>query len=145
MLFVFQPLILQGRTIDTLWLKYSSDRFGFSVQKQIWQEAKEKFLAFGDRVGWRTQGKWIADYHSEFNFSLDAPVGHFPCFARACEGWYWGEHRWKDYGGKFGELGFSWGFSVISLLFSDSEQEWLGRVRKDVISSLMSRLVECEY
>ncbi|KAM3091195.1 GUN4 domain-containing protein [Phormidesmis sp. 146-35] len=26
------------RTIDQLWVKYSAGKFGFSVQKQIWQE-----------------------------------------------------------------------------------------------------------
>lgn len=134
-------------TIDALWLKHSNDRFGFSVQKQIWQEAKENSLAFGDRIGWRKQGKWIADYHSEFDFSLDAPVGHLPCFARACEGWYWGEHKWKDYGnlGELLELGLGWGFSVTSFLSSDLGWESLERVRQSVISSLMSRMVEYKH
>ena len=134
-------------TIDALWSKYSSDRFGFSVQKRIWQEAKENSLAFGDRVGWRTRGKWIADYHSDFNFSLDAPVGHFPCFARACEGWYWGEHRWKkDFGdlGRLMEWGVSWAAYATPFPSSDSGLQFIEQVRQSVISTLMSRLVECK-
>ena len=134
-------------TINALWSKHIGGRFGFGVQKQIWQEAKENSLAFGDRLGWRKQGKWIADYHSEFNFYPDAPVGHFSCFARACEGWYWGEHRCKDYGnlGRFLELGVGWGFSATSFLSSDLGWESLEHVRQSVISSLMSRLVECKH
>lgn len=64
------------RTINTLWVKYSNGHFGFSVQKRIWQEEKENYLAFGDRVGWRVNGNWIS--YSEVNFSLDAPWGHLP-------------------------------------------------------------------
>jgi len=46
------------RTIDQLWVKYSDGRFGFSVQKRIYQslggtgEFLEIWEAFGDRVGW---------------------------------------------------------------------------------------------
>jgi hypothetical protein len=47
-------------TIDHLWVKYSNGRFGFSVQKRIFQnlggmkEFNDKIWnAFGDKVGWR--------------------------------------------------------------------------------------------
>ncbi|MBD1856852.1 MULTISPECIES: GUN4 domain-containing protein [Leptolyngbya] len=46
------------RTIDRLWRKHSGGRFGFSVQKRIWQECGsptkygEDWNRFGDRVGW---------------------------------------------------------------------------------------------
>jgi len=32
------------RTIDQLWVKYSSGKFGFSVQKQIWYEVNQNLL-----------------------------------------------------------------------------------------------------
>lgn len=63
-------------TIDNLWVKYSGGRFGFRVQKRIWEEVKEDYDAFGDRVGWRVKGKWI--YRSDIDYSLDAPFGHLP-------------------------------------------------------------------
>jgi uncharacterized protein YoaH (UPF0181 family) len=63
-------------TIDTLWAKYSRGRFGFRVQKRIWNEVKEDYDAFGTRVGWRVEGKWI--YRSDIDYSLDAPFGHLP-------------------------------------------------------------------
>ena len=74
--------------IDQLWLNHSNGRFGFSVQKQIWLEyGKESDLSpinskilnnFGDRVGWRKNGKWKK--YDELNFTLDAKAkeGHLP-------------------------------------------------------------------
>jgi serine/threonine-protein kinase len=48
------------RTIDQLWVKYSNDKFGFSVQKRIYQSFGgtreynyETWNKFVDRVGWR--------------------------------------------------------------------------------------------
>jgi len=46
------------RTIDQLWVEYSVGRFGFSVQKGIYEEMGEGYIGFTDfarRVGW-TQG-----------------------------------------------------------------------------------------
>jgi hypothetical protein len=69
------------RTIDQLWVHYSNDRFGFSVQKRIWEEVggrvdsdTEKLI--GDLVGWRKNGEWVN--YSDLNFSADAPPGHLP-------------------------------------------------------------------
>ncbi|MGB3239117.1 MAG: GUN4 domain-containing protein [Geitlerinemataceae cyanobacterium] len=69
------------RTIDRLWIRYSNNRFGFSVQKEVWEEVggrvdsdTEKMI--GDLVGWRKAGEWVN--YSDLNFSLDAPRGHLP-------------------------------------------------------------------
>lgn len=76
------------RTIDTLWVKYSEGKFGFSVQKKIYLACCEKtdrryvyykdecWKKFGDTVGWRVNDKWI--WHSEANFDISAPQGHLP-------------------------------------------------------------------
>ncbi|WP_042341405.1 GUN4 domain-containing protein [Calothrix sp. PCC 7507] len=70
-------------TIDQLWVKYSHGRFGFSVQKRIWESVGGDFDAdyetwcqFGDRIGWRRHDNWL--FYSDLNFSSTAPVGHFP-------------------------------------------------------------------
>ncbi|MBE7380708.1 MAG: GUN4 domain-containing protein [Leptolyngbya sp. SIO1E4] len=57
------------RTIDRLWVNYSKGRFGFSVQKRIYIGCGAKLNGkhpgnsiwekFGERVGWRVQGKRI--------------------------------------------------------------------------------------
>jgi hypothetical protein len=71
------------RTIDQLWVKYSNGRFGFSVQKRIYQglggtkNYNEKiWQAFGDKVGWRKGGSWL--YYKDITFDIKAPEGHLP-------------------------------------------------------------------
>jgi len=82
------------RTIDQLWVKYSNGRFGFSVQKRIWESVGGKlgidnyelYKKFGDRVGWRKEkNKWLGLKkeeewlsYSEITFDLNAPQGHLP-------------------------------------------------------------------
>lgn len=61
------------RTIDRLWVTASNGHFGFSVQKKIWEECgspmayNDDWKKFGDRVGWRKEGKWLL--YSELKFS----------------------------------------------------------------------------
>ncbi|WP_013323085.1 GUN4 domain-containing protein [Gloeothece verrucosa] len=77
------------RVIDRLWKIYSDDRFGFSIQLQIYQEiggTRESLIAqdmgllikFGDQVGWRENGEWQGSTYEQWNFSLSAPKGCFP-------------------------------------------------------------------
>ncbi|KRH97612.1 GUN4 domain-containing protein [Cylindrospermopsis sp. CR12] len=78
-------------TIDQLWLEHSGGKFGFSVQRRIYQSlggGKNYDLliwrAFGDQVGWRREGKWL-DY-SHINFAITAPVGHLPLWGDVDDG-----------------------------------------------------------
>ncbi|MEK0188717.1 GUN4 domain-containing protein, partial [Microcoleus anatoxicus] len=71
------------RTIDQLWVKYSNGRFGFSVQKRIYESLdgtreydSKIWEAFGDRVGWRVNGNWLN--YDEPKFNTKAPEGHLP-------------------------------------------------------------------
>ncbi|WP_236140929.1 serine/threonine-protein kinase [Nostoc sp. CMAA1605] len=71
------------RIIDQLWVKYSNGRFGFSVQKRIYQSLggtreynKEIWQAFGDKVGWRKGGDWL--YYRDITFDITAPEAHLP-------------------------------------------------------------------
>jgi serine/threonine-protein kinase len=41
-------------TIDTLWVRYSNGRFGFSVQKRIWKSVDCDYKKFRAQVGWKT-------------------------------------------------------------------------------------------
>ncbi|MEZ2276365.1 MAG: GUN4 domain-containing protein [Microcoleus sp.] len=77
------------RTIDQLWVQYSNGRFGFSVQKRIyqslggtgeydskiWEAFSEIWEAFGDRVGWRINEYWVGVYYNDLTFFVE---GHFP-------------------------------------------------------------------
>ena len=105
------------RTIDQLWVKYSNGRFGFSVQKRIYQslggtseydmEIWEKWI---DRVGWRKNSEWLC--YEDLTFSETAPEAHLP---------------------RCGEIGW-----VVSCV----ERVGYGGVRVK-FSSLASRLVDC--
>ncbi|MBD2460252.1 GUN4 domain-containing protein [Oscillatoria sp. FACHB-1407] len=76
------------QVIDRLWMKYSRGRFGFSVQRPIWQryfdfyaEKSDVWMAFADRVGWRVNNLLVQNHwkrYGEITFSLSAPVGHLP-------------------------------------------------------------------
>ncbi|WP_228056287.1 serine/threonine-protein kinase [Microcoleus sp. LEGE 07076] len=72
------------RTIDQLWVKYSNGRFGYSVQKRIYESLggtreydREIWEAFGDRVGWRVKKSWLF-YRDDFKFNIKSPSGHLP-------------------------------------------------------------------
>jgi hypothetical protein len=105
-------------TIDQLWVKYSNGRFGFSVQKRIWESVGGKpgdidyrllKTKFGDRVGWlKWENKWLGLKFSEqwqsyddIICDLNAPLGifqqHLPAvFAR---------ERMRGGGGLFSRAG----------------------------------------
>ena len=102
-------------TIDQLWVKYSNGRFGFSVQKRIYQSLggtrkydNELMAKFCDKVGWRKNNQWL-DYN-DITFSGKAPEAHLP----------------------LGGLVFCWCITG----------GWFG-LGEGRISSLASRLVKC--
>ncbi|BAZ25552.1 serine/threonine protein kinase [Kalymmatonema gypsitolerans NIES-4073] len=71
------------RIIDALWVRYSNDRFGFSVQHRVWKEVKgdspadgKVYERFSETVGWRKTGEWI--WYTDLIFDISAPPGHLP-------------------------------------------------------------------
>lgn len=78
------------RNIDNLWVKYSQGKFGFSVQKEIWQRCgspttyDKGLKKFGVEIGWWAKGffgmgaRWRAD--SELTWTIEAPRGHLPAW-----------------------------------------------------------------
>jgi predicted NACHT family NTPase len=108
------------QTLDRLWIKHSHGKWGFSVQKRIWQECGspmdyndqwEKFGErvgwrkkgnFGERVGWRNSDNWL-DY-SNLTFNLEnSSRGKFP---------------WCGLGGRWSVF---WGVGRVGALFSRAE------------------------
>ena len=63
-------------TIDRLWVKYSGGKFGFRVQKQIYESVNEDYGKFCSQVGWLTYNLHFPD--RGFKFRNWAPVGHLP-------------------------------------------------------------------
>ncbi|NES01864.1 MAG: GUN4 domain-containing protein [Okeania sp. SIO2F4] len=72
--------------IDQLWIKYSNGRFGFSIQKKVYESMGGTFdisqidMKVLDKtteeLGLRLNGKQIP--YQKLNFSLEAPRGAFP-------------------------------------------------------------------
>jgi len=62
--------------VDRLWMQYSQDRFGFSVQKQIYGSVKGDYVRFCDRINWPTYNSATAS--GQFKFSYKSPPGHLP-------------------------------------------------------------------
>ncbi|MBH8554509.1 GUN4 domain-containing protein [Nostocaceae cyanobacterium CENA357] len=72
------------QNIDAMWLKYSDEKFGFSIQKQIWKSVGRKYDKFGLQVRWCKrslldfgQPKWLLYENLNFDY-VDAVTGHLP-------------------------------------------------------------------
>ncbi|MDJ0596911.1 MAG: GUN4 domain-containing protein [Pleurocapsa sp. MO_226.B13] len=75
------------QVIDRLWLNYSNNRFGFSVQMKIYQELGGSIETtieqnaditehWGDRLKWRKDGQWRKC--TDLEYSPKAPDGGLP-------------------------------------------------------------------
>lgn len=92
---------LDLHNIDHLWVKYSQGKFGFSVQKKIWESCgspssyNSNWEKFGATVGWRTRGFLESENYREIYSKLvtsEVPRGHFPV---------WGGDFWFELLGGF--------------------------------------------
>ncbi len=75
------------QAIAWLWDAYSEGRFGLHVQRSVWAEVGQNYTDFCDRVGWRSEGKWL--YYSDLSFNPYGSVGHLPVIGwrrRSCYG-----------------------------------------------------------
>ncbi|NJM62664.1 MAG: hypothetical protein HC849_24660 [Oscillatoriales cyanobacterium RU_3_3] len=68
---------------DTIRIVNSNGRFGFSVQKRIYESLggtreydENIWEAFCDRVDWRVNDNYL--YYKERKFNKSAPPGHLP-------------------------------------------------------------------
>ncbi|KAJ8563384.1 hypothetical protein K7X08_031836 [Anisodus acutangulus] len=75
------------KEIDSLWRKYSDNKFGYSVQKKIWNKVNRDFTMFFIKVAWMKKLE-IAEvdqynyraFPNEFIWELndETPEGHLP-------------------------------------------------------------------
>ncbi|XVF37716.1 hypothetical protein REPUB_Repub20aG0033500 [Reevesia pubescens] len=74
------------KAIDELWKQYSNNKFGYSVQKRLWQKVNKDFTKFFIKVGWMKKlDTEIEQYNyrafpNEFVWELndETPEGHLP-------------------------------------------------------------------
>jgi hypothetical protein len=102
------------QTIDSLWLKYSNGRFGFSVQRRVLEytfrdskvtpetclsdyetlkcikdysdQLSERWRIFGENLGWYNQGQWIIAIDYSHNV-VNKPEGYLPLLGVAPQTW----------------------------------------------------------
>ncbi|MBD2356519.1 GUN4 domain-containing protein [Tolypothrix sp. FACHB-123] len=74
--------------IDELWKKYSKGRFGFSIQKQIYDSVDGDYGKFCTAIGWNLV--LATSSGQQLSFRLSAPPGHLPSHA-----WAAGTQLWR--------------------------------------------------
>lgn len=102
------------RTIDRLWVKYSNGKFGFSVQKEIYEglggrkifeDDKKFWKSFYESIGWRKESTWNYD---QITFLENAPTALLPnafwmtkIKQRRNRKWKFWEQKFKEYDENF--------------------------------------------
>ena len=99
-------------TMERLWLQFSKGKFGYSIQKRVWDVENGNFDAFIKRIGWtkvdndmERKLRWFGQ--NEFIYDLEtAPKGHLP-LTSALRGTQlikqilthpvWDMYDWKNY------------------------------------------------
>ncbi|CBI36658.3 unnamed protein product, partial [Vitis vinifera] len=74
------------KAIDELWRQHSNNKFGYSVQRRIWEKVNKDFSRFFLKVGWMKKlDTEVEQYNyrafpTEFMWELtdDTPEGHLP-------------------------------------------------------------------
>ncbi len=72
------------KKIDDLWMKYSQGKFGFAIQKKIWETCgspmayNHDWEKFGQTVGWLVKNDFLK--YDNYNFTMEAFDGHLPSF-----------------------------------------------------------------
>lgn len=64
------------QTIDRLWRNYSNNRFGFSIQKDIWNRLGGNKAEFDRYIGWRVGNRKVT--YENISFNSQAPTAHLP-------------------------------------------------------------------
>nr|YP_009391767.1 hypothetical protein [Acrosorium ciliolatum]ARW59911.1 hypothetical protein [Acrosorium ciliolatum] len=65
------------KTIDLLWKIYSRGKFGFSIQRKIWQINNYNWDKLWHKIGWIKDGV-MRRYPQDFIWTINAPQGHLP-------------------------------------------------------------------
>lgn len=77
---------LDLKAIDELWRQHSNGRYGYSVQKRIWDKSRRDFTKFFVKIGWMKKlDTEVVQYNyrafpDEFVWEMDdkTPEGHLP-------------------------------------------------------------------
>jgi hypothetical protein len=80
---------------DRIWAEFSSGKFGFKIQAQIWQQCDRDENKFEIQVGWRDEGQNRQKSYKRLIFEPStAKPGHLPAFFKSWGGGGW---SWTEY------------------------------------------------
>lgn len=65
--------------IDKLWRIHSLDKFGFSIQRNLWLSVNKNWKQLWNKIGWEVDNQALR-YPNEFIWNINAPKGHLPLF-----------------------------------------------------------------
>lgn len=67
------------KTMDELWRAHSGGKFGFSIQKTLFQQASKRWPKFFKRINWvQGENNIYRKWPGEFIYSMEAERGHLP-------------------------------------------------------------------
>ncbi len=65
--------------MDNLWKAASNNKFGYSVQKELYNQNQKRWGKFFKQIDWtHGENNNYRKWPMEFNYSLEAPKGHLP-------------------------------------------------------------------
>ncbi|MGM3309808.1 GUN4 domain-containing protein [Anabaena sp. WFMT] len=144
------------RTIDKLWMYYSENRFGYSIQTRLWSTIKlthqdkegfKNFFVLANLVGWFDGQEFLNHKSLKFNLdkvSLDEiPKGHFPRWGLGVRGYLFdlilvlGWRGLEVLNGRCSILGLPDSVSIINILVKNHSDSL------DIIISFFSLMQSC--
>lgn len=67
------------QTLDGLWKAASGGKFGYSVQREMWLQARKQWPKFFKAIDWvQGENNVYRKWPQEFDYSAEAPRGHLP-------------------------------------------------------------------
>lgn len=67
------------QTIDALWRAASKNKFGYSVQREIWVQQSKYWSRFFKKIDWvQGENNVYRKWPGEFTYTTEAPKGHLP-------------------------------------------------------------------
>lgn len=67
------------QTMDALWKVASDGKFGFTVQREIWNQNQKRWPKFFKQIDWvQGENNIYRKWPMEFKYTMDAVRGHLP-------------------------------------------------------------------
>ncbi|TAF53411.1 MAG: hypothetical protein EAZ61_06980 [Oscillatoriales cyanobacterium] len=86
--------------LDQLWQSYSQGRWGFSVQRRLFEQADSDYSSLGKITGWMLDGTWLQKQNTIYDLE-QSPPGHLP------------QAIWRNMFSVFDAFGLSLGVEIL--------------------------------